>query len=189
MVDDKRTAILNATMDLVAERGFHGTPMSLVARRSGVSTGIIYHYFEGKDALIHTLYFDIKTRFSAALMLGDPGAQPWPDHLLTIWRNAFNFYANHPRETVFLEQYENSPYMPNMAVHMDFDANTQALASLIETDVADGRLRPMPVDVMYVLSLGVALGLAKRQIAGSIDLDDAALTEIAEALVRALEPR
>ena len=57
---DKRTAILQATFDLVAERGFHQTPMSLVAKRSGVSAGIIYHYFDNKEDLIRQLYWHIK---------------------------------------------------------------------------------------------------------------------------------
>ena len=48
---DKRTAILEATLNLISERGFHDTPMSLIAKASGASTGIIYHYFASKEEL------------------------------------------------------------------------------------------------------------------------------------------
>ena len=54
-VKDKRRAILDATLRLVSKNGFHGTAMSKLAREAGVSAGIIYHYFEGKDHLIDEL--------------------------------------------------------------------------------------------------------------------------------------
>jgi TetR/AcrR family transcriptional regulator, repressor of fatR-cypB operon len=37
---DKREAILQAMLELVAERGFHDAPMSLVAKRANTSAGI-----------------------------------------------------------------------------------------------------------------------------------------------------
>ncbi len=37
---NKREAILNAMLDVVAERGFHEAPMSLVSERSGASAGV-----------------------------------------------------------------------------------------------------------------------------------------------------
>ena len=107
---DKRTAILAATLDLIAEHGFHGTPMSKVAKQSGVSAGIIYHYFENKDDLIHALYKDIKARFAAALLYDNPQDLEWPENFELVWRNAYEFYVSNPKDTRFLEQYENSPF-------------------------------------------------------------------------------
>jgi AcrR family transcriptional regulator len=40
---DKREAILKAMLDLVVERGFDNAPMSVLAKRSGASPGVIYH--------------------------------------------------------------------------------------------------------------------------------------------------
>jgi AcrR family transcriptional regulator len=53
---DKREAILEAMLDLIVERGFHDAPMSVLAKRSGASPGVIYHYFPSKDDLIHAVY-------------------------------------------------------------------------------------------------------------------------------------
>ena len=49
---DKRTAIFESTLALVREQGFHGTPMSQVAKKAGVAAGTLYLYFESKDHLI-----------------------------------------------------------------------------------------------------------------------------------------
>ncbi|MFT7151221.1 MAG: AcrR family transcriptional regulator, partial [Nonlabens sp.] len=33
---DKKVAIMEATLDLLCEHGFHGTPISMIAQRAGV---------------------------------------------------------------------------------------------------------------------------------------------------------
>lgn len=186
--NDKRRAILNATLDLVAERGFHNAPVSQVAKRSGVSTGIIYHYFANKDDLIHALYRHIKAEYGAALMAGEPQHQPWPDHLLRMWRNAYNFYITHPQATAFIEQFENSPFYENWYAEGVFDDdNMRTLAQLIEGDIERGVLRPLPLEVLYELTLGVAVGIAKRHLSGSINADEALLELVASACRRAVE--
>ena len=161
--------------------------MSLVAKRSGVSAGIIYHYFDNKEDLIHQLYRRIKGQLSAALMAGDPQHLPWPDHLRQIWLNAYGFYASHPQETAYLEQYENSPYYQEWD-YIAEDENYRALAALIVADFEQGVIKEMPFDVLYELTLAVAVGLAKRQIAGSLHLDDETLAWAADACCRAIQP-
>jgi hypothetical protein len=49
---NKRDVILNAMLDVVAERGFHEAPMSLISERSGASASVIYHHFASKEAII-----------------------------------------------------------------------------------------------------------------------------------------
>ena len=39
---DKRIAILEATMELVAEQGFDHTPTSQIAKKAGVGMGTVY---------------------------------------------------------------------------------------------------------------------------------------------------
>jgi AcrR family transcriptional regulator len=180
---DKQTAILAATLDLIAEQGFHNTPMSQIAKRSGVSAGIIYHYFENKDDLIHELYRHVKKQFAEAVILGEPYRLAWPQNMERLWLNVFAFYRNHPKETLFLEQYDNSPYAKH---EIAMDENFQFLQEMIETAYQAGHIRPMPEMVLYELTVGVALNLAKRQIAGQLELSQSDLEAIAAACVRAV---
>jgi AcrR family transcriptional regulator len=39
---DKREDIVWAAMELIAEHGFHGAPMAMIAERAGVGAGTIY---------------------------------------------------------------------------------------------------------------------------------------------------
>src|ERR1700743_3247123 len=73
----KRDAILDAMLDIVVERGFHDAPMSLLARRSGASAGVIYHYFASKEAIIQALYERINTLKRRSILEGiSPDGEP-----------------------------------------------------------------------------------------------------------------
>ena len=47
-----RTAILDATGELIAEKGLDGFTISEIARRGSVNRSLIYHYFKNRHALI-----------------------------------------------------------------------------------------------------------------------------------------
>ena len=53
--DEKRQQILQSAAKVFAEQGFDRASMSLLARECGISKANIYHYYDGKDALL----FDI----------------------------------------------------------------------------------------------------------------------------------
>ena len=49
---ESRRKILDATAALMAERGFAGTSISAISKRSGLPSGSIYWHFESKEALL-----------------------------------------------------------------------------------------------------------------------------------------
>lgn len=183
---DKRTAILQAALTLVAEHGFRGTTMALVARHSGASAGTIYHYFASKDELIHALYQAVKREFSQALLQGSPQHLPWPDHLKHIWLNAFRYYVDHPQAASFLEQYETSPYQGAPWHAGADDECTATIMQLVQQDLAHGLLADLPFAVLYELTLGVAVALARHQTAGTLVLDPHQQDMVASACCRAV---
>lgn len=61
--DDKRTRILAGAVAAFAEKGFHGTRVSDVARRAGVADGTIYLYFANKNELLETIFSETLQRF------------------------------------------------------------------------------------------------------------------------------
>jgi len=54
-VQDRREQILNAAMVCFARRGFHQTSMHHISGEAGISVGLIYRYFENKDAVISAM--------------------------------------------------------------------------------------------------------------------------------------
>jgi len=67
---EKRDEIIRAALELIAEHGFHGAPMAMIADKAGVGAGTIYRYFENKDVLIAELYRELEERIYAAVLAG-----------------------------------------------------------------------------------------------------------------------
>ncbi len=53
---DRRRRILDAAVEVFAERGFHRTRVSDIAKRAGVAYGLIYHYFDSKEAVLDAVF-------------------------------------------------------------------------------------------------------------------------------------
>jgi AcrR family transcriptional regulator len=162
---DKREAILEAMLELVAERGFHDAPMSLVAKRAGTSAGIIYHYFPSKDDLIRALYLQVKAKMGRVLIEGQIVGMPTEQAFKRVWMNAYRFYRTHQQEMKFLDQFENSPYCggsPEVEALVQQDQNIALLLDLFRPRSAGGSLKDLPWDAISELTIGVAARLAKR---------------------------
>jgi AcrR family transcriptional regulator len=52
---DRRTQILEAALVCFAKRGFHQTSMHDISSEAGISVGLIYRYFENKEAVISAM--------------------------------------------------------------------------------------------------------------------------------------
>jgi TetR/AcrR family transcriptional repressor of bet genes len=64
---DRRTDLIEATMDCIVELGIQGTSVRAVAARAGVSNGLIRHHFASKENLIVEAY-----RRTIAIITGPP---------------------------------------------------------------------------------------------------------------------
>lgn len=176
---EKRTAILRAALELIAEQGFQNTPMSLIAKRAGVSAGIIYHYFESKDDLIRALYRQVKSELSSAVFVAETQKIPLSERFPALWTNMYRYCVTHPHETAFLQQYETSPAWE---LHVEATADeAAAYIHLLEEYQAQGLIKDLPLAVLYELTLGMALKLARQVSAGILTIDDATLAGVARA--------
>lgn len=52
----RKSEIRKAAISVFAEKGFHNARISDIAARAGVAHGLVYHYFDGKDALLTEIF-------------------------------------------------------------------------------------------------------------------------------------
>lgn len=52
------TNIKETALELFAQHGYHSTSISRIAREAGISKGLMYNYFESKNALLHEIILD-----------------------------------------------------------------------------------------------------------------------------------
>jgi AcrR family transcriptional regulator len=108
---DKRDRILDAALSAFAERGFHGTPVPLIAERAKVGAGTIYRYFESKEALVNALYRRSKLAFLDQVSVGFPADKSPRQQWGHIFRCTLDFATKSPEAFDFLEMHHHAPYL------------------------------------------------------------------------------
>ncbi len=178
---DKKKAILESTLELVKENGFHGTPMSMVAKEAGVAAGTIYHYFESKEQLICELYKYVMAQGIAVLQNSDDSALAYKDRFFSVWMGLYNYYVNNPNVLRFWEQFVNSPYNIRKAGGEPDELQKQ-LYKFFEEGIKLGSLRPVNPEVLGVLVHGSSISTAKVHGYGKIILSETDLEQIVQIL-------
>ena len=107
---DKRDEIVRAALELIAENGFHGAPMAMIAEKARVGAGTIYRYFENKEVLINELYRELEERIYANVMDGYSPEKPVRERFLHLGTAILRYCISNPLDFRYLEQFHNSPY-------------------------------------------------------------------------------
>ena len=77
---EKQEKILNAALELFAEEGYKSTSTSKVAKKAGVSEGLIFRHFGNKDGLLEAIIKLGEER--ANVLLAEIVMEPEPKELL-----------------------------------------------------------------------------------------------------------
>jgi len=185
--NDKRCAIIRATLDLVAEQGFHGAPMSLVAERAGVAAGTIYCYFESKDVLINEIYHYLEDRFFATVMENYPEHDSARNRFLHIGKVLVRYCIESPLEFRFLEQFHNSPYgVAHRREKFFGKSDKNVIHELFSEAVEAGIVKDFPLPVLSALTFGPLLTICRDHILQFIELDEQLIDRCVEACWGAL---
>ena len=56
--EERRRQIIDAAVHTFAQKGYHACRVSDIAEQAGVAYGLVYHYFESKEALLEAIFRD-----------------------------------------------------------------------------------------------------------------------------------
>ena len=177
---DKRTLLLDTTLDLLSEFGFHGTPISLIAQRAGVGAGTIYRYFPNKEELINELFKEIKRKVIGAMLnnYGEEGT--YKERFRHLWKNMVYYFIEHPREFQFIEQHRYAPYMSNLTREESFMILSPIMMFFIECKRARA-MKDLPLYTIIALLYGPIVSLLKQHIDNNQNLSEDRIEQAAEA--------
>jgi TetR/AcrR family fatty acid metabolism transcriptional regulator len=54
--EEKKSLILHSAVRVFSQKGFHRCRISDIANQAGVAYGLVYHYFENKQEILHTIF-------------------------------------------------------------------------------------------------------------------------------------
>jgi TetR/AcrR family fatty acid metabolism transcriptional regulator len=65
--EERRRQILDAAVRAFAKKGYHASRVSDIAEEAGVAYGLVYHYFESKDAVLESIFREMWGMMVAAI--------------------------------------------------------------------------------------------------------------------------
>ncbi len=142
------SAILKATLELMADRGVRDLHMDEVARRAGVGKATIYRRYRSKDELVTAAIAQLVSE----IRLPDTGSTE--RDLLTLMRNAVRVYRGSIEAGV----------MPGLVDAMSRDAD-------LAREVREGFLAARRAALRVVLERGVERGDLRRDLDFELALD------------------
>lgn len=158
--EERRQAILNASLREFAEQGMAGARMDTIAERAGVNKALLYYYFEDKDSLYAALLDSVFQRFRTQLFkVFEADATPG-QRILTYARIHFDLIAASPYYArIFQGELSNSraelsPLLRRILNEFSLPLG-QKLIAVLEQGIASGEFRA--VDPMNFISSMIAV--------------------------------
>src|SRR5262249_19660126 len=76
-----RSRLYDTAIRMISDKGYEATTLREIAKKAGVSVGLLYRYFPSKQAVIIALYEDLSQDFAREAATMKPGK----------WRERFVF--------------------------------------------------------------------------------------------------
>ena len=139
-----RQEILDAARPLFARDGYEATSIRKIAEKLGCSTGILYHYFEDKDAIMAALVRETFQKLIARLRPLATDSSPVRDRLRRALRAYIEFgLANPNHYGVLFRKHEQGVVSEQLieAFHTDGFATFDCMRQLCREALEENQLR------------------------------------------------
>jgi AcrR family transcriptional regulator len=165
VVEDRREQIIDAAMRVFAQKGFTRATNKDIAREAGITPGLIYHYFESKEALFKAI---IEMRSPLKLVRELPAqtlALPPEIFLPFVLRQVLGIVEDEKFVQViraFLPEVVHNPQMAPLALSV-LQRAIAFLSGYLASQVESGALRKVNVDLVAQTLLGSMIGFVLRR--------------------------
>ena len=169
-IGDKRAAIVKTAVRLFTERGFYGTPTSMIAQESGVSNGTLFRYFPTKEELINSVYYEIKGQMGKNISKGVAGEKTLEDKARRIWSNIILWGVLNSDEFLFMEQFTASPFitkLPEEEILKNYALVYEVLLEILKI----GPLKDVDPEVALIMIFSTTRGVVRSIIDSKGALD------------------
>ncbi len=152
----RRAGILDAALRCFTEHGYAATTIEQIRRRSGASTGSIYHFFPGQEQLAAALYVDGLRSYQESVLATLEAADGPEAAVRAVVHHHLDWVAAHPALARFLLDLRQAEAVAGTAAEvraMRRDFFRRALAAL-QPHVDAGAIRPLPGPLLVALIIG-----------------------------------
>ena len=170
---NKREAILEATLHLLASKGLHGFSIKQVAELAGVAAGTVYLYFHDRDDLIQQLHLKVLERVASHLFAYHQPTQPlfkqYRQFCLSLWQ----LFLAEPDILLSKSQFDHMPPDVLHNQHASAKVTFLPLITFFSRGRDEGVMKDLPDDFLFALSFGPYFDLVRKHMVGLISVDEA----------------
>lgn len=180
---DKRELILQTALELFAENGFHGVPMTMIAEKAQIAIGTFYIYFRSKETLINELMQEVENRIIGEIEKVSPHDKSIQERFLHYTRALVKHLIDFPLHFRYIEQYMNSPFgiSKRRDALIGQPGNSALMFNLFDEGVKNKVLKDLPISALFSLGVGSLIFLIRDHILGFVKLDDDAIDRMTRA--------
>lgn len=159
--EETRTRLLDAARWCFAEFGYAGTSNREVAKRAGLTSGAIYHYFESKHELYLAAYVATQERIFGAYGAAVAECTSFRDEVTAILEESVRLNREDRSLALFLAARSNDARRyPELAPDRTHPSEWNSFfGSMVARAVARGDLQPSQVEPTLLLLRVVTSGL------------------------------
>ncbi|MBI3232870.1 MAG: TetR/AcrR family transcriptional regulator [Bacteroidetes bacterium] len=140
-------------MNLFVEFGFHNTPTSKIAKEAGIANGTLFYFFPTKDDLVKALYIDLKSKLTKYIHESIDDKKPLKETLKGYYTATLLWGVKHKTELKFMEQFNSSPYLKQMAAE-ETQQYIQPILDLLKKGIKEKTIKTLDVDIIFTLVSG-----------------------------------
>ena len=185
VVEDRREHIIDAAMRVFAQKGYSKATNKDIAREAGITTGLIYYYFDSKEALLKAI---LEARSPLKLMTTFPPqalALPPEQFFPMLMRQVLDIVEGEDMIgllRVMIPELLHNPGLFALPVSL-FPRLFDFLGNYVEAKIASGEIRPLDVSLTVQTLVGSAMGFVLRR---QLLRDPLALQYTHEQIVQAI---
>ena len=169
--------ILKAADTLMAKYGVQYLSTHKIAKEAGVSVGTIYLYFKDKETLLNQLVLYLFELFHQAIDAKYNPNLPLFEQYKQLWLAEWTFMLENPTVVQNMHQYESLPQF-QAVLRECLNSEFTAWNKLVLKGKTEGVIAPLPSEILFSMSLGIAWQVMYHQLVVGKDYSQALLNEI-----------
>jgi AcrR family transcriptional regulator len=161
MRPSKRNEIIEATIELVAERGIHDVPTVRIAEKAEVAEITLFRNFQSKEGLLNLIFDEVLRKVQTFIFEEIDETLPTRERFLSMCRRFCQFKVAYPKEFGVFEQYYLLPiwgrqqYLKDPVGTTSFTkGHRKGMIRLLLDGQKAGEVRQMPLATLIGMILG-----------------------------------
>ncbi len=152
----KQIKIIDAAIEVIAEKGIQGFTIKNLAEKLGVTEGAIYRHFNSKLDILIDILVTFQVECSDALLEASGSTLSSLDLIETVFMHHFRYF--HQKPAVASVLFAESIFRNNLHLIKEvkklLEMHESSLSEIIAKGQANGEIKPLPVNQLVKVIIG-----------------------------------